>query len=113
MASTRRKLLKRSSVREGGLYALEGIMGRCSGHGRGFGGEDIEWTTNGRKRYKRIFVDHAVSDGVVLITCGCCDAATYDERDIPWSELPKRMRAKLARCFKEHLTGGVPVGLQN
>jgi len=96
----RLKLKKNSSIRKNGLYDLENIFGDCSGHGYGFGGEDIEWyIEHNNKFYKTlqiyreedelsIYVQEIYRNGIV--------------KNLNKNNIPKVWQNKFNKFVKEH-----------
>lgn len=95
------KLKKNSSLHNNWLYDLEPIMGECSGHGCGFGGEDIDWQiSEGKGWWKCLAICHSKKGLEITLTKHFEE--DIDGEELPLSELPAKWQAKLLKMLKQH-----------
>ncbi|UCG02572.1 MAG: hypothetical protein JSW11_00985 [Candidatus Heimdallarchaeota archaeon] len=98
------KLKKNSSIRANGLYDLEEIMGECSGHGCGNGGEDIDWLI---KKNKKEFdsLDIHEENGYITIRYCRFPEDILDTIELAINSLPKNWLTKLKKVVEKHCVG--------
>ncbi|MFA5234779.1 MAG: hypothetical protein WC390_10300 [Sulfurimonas sp.] len=82
------KLRPNSILRTHTLYELEPIMGECSGHGCGFGGEDIDWLISEKKKdwWKTLSIDLQGCYLRIRFTKFCWEVK--EAENLPLSSLP-------------------------
>ena len=96
-------LKKNSVLHTKTLYELETIMGDCSGHGCGLGGEDIEWGISQGKSWWRTLALYAwdSSKGLEIKYT----QYYHDERcseELLLTALPSRWQKKLLAVLKKY-----------
>ncbi len=98
------KLKKNSSIRSNGLYDLEEILGECSGHGCGFGGEDIDWKIFDAKDGKSWNVlDICEEDGWLNIRyLKFYNDIEMEPKSLGLSKLPKEWLEGVQEIIKKH-----------
>lgn len=76
------------------LYILDDIFGESSGHGCGFGVEDIDWYFKTKRKKWRLKIE---SDGKELeVVCHNAD------EELPLSEFPAKWKEGLLQVLKKH-----------
>ena len=102
MAQLRRELKKNSSLLKKSLYQLENYFGESTGHGVGFGGEDIDWTIDN----KNLFIE-LVNNYITIKWIRYNE--NLDEVHLRWKTMPKEIKSKLRELLKKHTRGPLSI----
>ena len=98
------RLKQGSPLLSGDLYQLEAALGQnSSGHGAGFGGEDIHFHFPG-DRTKELSVSR--SGKTLTISAGRFYRNTWSDIDL--AEIPAPMKERLRSLLETHAEGPVP-----